>query len=67
VELAGRRLVGVGDCEVLTADDPRARNTWSDPDRVRARLLTGVTVTDGSAEAVLPPCSLAALTLRAAD
>jgi alpha-N-arabinofuranosidase len=67
VELSGRVIAGVGECEVLTAEDPRARNTWRDPDRVRARPLSGVGVTDGSADVVLPPVSLAAVSLRLAD
>lgn len=47
---------------VLT-DDVHALNTFEEPDRVAIKTLA-VTVSDGRAEIILPPCSVAALTIK---
>ena len=47
---------------VLT-DDVHALNTFEEPDRVAIKTLA-VTVSDGRAEIILPPCSVVALTIK---
>ena len=47
----------------ILADEVHALNTFDEPDRVAIKPLT-VTVADGRAEVVLPPCSVAALTIK---
>lgn len=47
----------------ILTDDVHALNTFEEPDRVAIKPLT-VTVSDGRAEVILPPCSVAALTIK---
>ncbi len=47
----------------ILTDDVHALNTFDEPDRVAIKPLT-VTADNGRAEVVLPPCSVAALTIK---
>ena len=47
----------------ILTDDVHALNTFEEPDRVAIKTLA-VTVSDGRAEIILPPCSVAALTIK---
>lgn len=47
----------------ILTDDVHALNTFEEPDRVAIKPLA-VTVSDGRAEVILPPCSVAALTIK---
>jgi alpha-N-arabinofuranosidase len=64
IEVTSATIAAVGDCEVLTGPGPRSRNTWRHRDVVRARPLERVDVSAGTADAVLPPLSVAAITLE---
>lgn len=60
---------GLGDVEVVEThllhdDDPYARNTLADPERVRPRELEGVRIADGILHLTLPPLAWAAVSLR---
>jgi alpha-L-arabinofuranosidase len=55
----------VVEATVLHDDDPTARNTEEQPDRVRPRPL-GATVADGTLHADLPPVSWSVIRLRTA-
>ncbi len=62
VEMAGASLDRPLDAEVLTGPHPRARNTFDAPDVVTATPFTGTTCTPGTAELVISPCALVAVT-----
>ena len=47
----------------ILTDDVHALNTFEEPDRVAIKPLA-VTVSDGRSEVILPPCSVAALTIK---
>ena len=47
----------------ILTDEVHALNTFEEPDRVAIKPLT-VNVSDGRADIVLPPCSVAALTIK---
>lgn len=66
VEVTGLDVVGAGGSETLSGPGPRARNTWDRPDVVRSRVLDGVTTSAGTIAAVVPPCSVNAITVRTA-
>jgi alpha-N-arabinofuranosidase len=64
VRLSGRSLSKLEAAELLTGPDPKAANSFEQPDVVRSQPFTAVTFTDGSAEFDLPPLSVAALTIK---
>jgi alpha-N-arabinofuranosidase len=66
IELRGITLAGDIDAEVLSGPGPRARNTFDQPHVVVARPFEAATASPGSAELVLPPCSLVAATFATA-
>jgi alpha-N-arabinofuranosidase len=49
----------------LAGSDPKAVNTWEDPDRIIAKAIPVPAVVDGSAVLSLPPLSFTVLTTRA--
>lgn len=50
--------------ELLTGSDPKAANSFEQPDLITPEPLTGVKVADGYAAFELPPLSVAAMTLQ---
>ncbi|MBN1813046.1 MAG: alpha-N-arabinofuranosidase [Anaerolineae bacterium] len=64
IELADRLIVGLDSAELLTGPDPKAANSFEQPDLIRAQPLADVQITDGQATVKLPPISVAAITLR---
>jgi alpha-N-arabinofuranosidase len=62
ISLADREIGQVLECEVLTGDDPKAENSFEDPNRISPRSFDGAHVCAGAVEAELPPMSLAAMT-----
>jgi alpha-N-arabinofuranosidase len=57
VALRGTAVSSVVEHLVLADEDPEARNTLTDPDRVTPRPLAGTTLTGGTLTATLPPLS----------
>ena len=47
----------------ILTDEVHALNSFEEPDRVAIKPLT-ITSADGKAEIILPPCSVAALTIK---
>ncbi len=64
VAIADRAIRELESAEVLTGPDPKAVNSFEDPDVVQSQPLEDVTVASGKAEVVLPPFSVAAMTFR---
>ena len=50
--------------ELLTGSDPKAANSFEQPDLITPQPFTGVNVADGNVAFELPPLSLAAMTLQ---
>ena len=61
IVLADRSIAQVLDCEVVTGDDPKAENSFEDPDRIRAERFEEVKISAGTVEARLPPMSAVAM------
>ncbi|WP_394434410.1 arabinosylfuranosidase ArfA [Streptomyces sp. SGAir0957] len=57
VALRGLRLSEIAEHSVLSDTDPDARNTLTDPDRVKPHEGTGATIADGTLRATLEPLS----------
>lgn len=64
VHLADRQMKQLEGAELLTGSDPKAHNTFEQPDVVRPQPYTAVKFINGSAEFDLPPLSLLALTMK---
>ncbi len=64
VEFPGGRLAAVESAEVVTGSHPDAKNTYEKPDAVVSRPLQGITIQDGSAQVLLPPLSVAAVSFK---
>ena len=63
VHLAGRRMLGLENGEILSGPDAKSANSFEQPDLIRSNLWRDVKVTDGYATLELPVLSVAALTL----
>ncbi|MBN1248769.1 MAG: hypothetical protein JXC32_14005 [Anaerolineae bacterium] len=66
VQVADRELVALESGELLTGPDPKAANSYAQPDLVVSRPFAQAQVADGTTTVELPPLSVAALTLRLA-
>jgi len=64
IDLADRSISAFDAGEVLTGPDAKAANAFDAPDVVRCRPMDAVAVADGSAEIILPPLAVAAMTFR---
>ena len=62
VNLADRAVAALESGDVLTGPHAKAANSFEQPDVVRPRPLTGVSIAEGRAALELPPLSLAAMT-----
>jgi alpha-N-arabinofuranosidase len=62
VELADGAIAALESGELLCGTDPKAVNTFEQPDLVRPQALEDMRVADGKAEVELPPLSVAAMT-----
>lgn len=66
VALADRGIKSLVDAETVDGEDPKAANSFEDPDVVSARPFSEVRITNGDAELRVPPLSVTALTFRLA-
>ena len=48
----------------LTGDDPKAANSWADPNHLTTRAIQAPRIHDGAAELSLPPLSFTALSVE---
>jgi alpha-N-arabinofuranosidase len=62
IKVADGAIAALESGELLTGTDPKAVNTFEQPDLVRPQALEGVRTVDGRAEVELPPLSVAAMT-----
>jgi alpha-N-arabinofuranosidase len=63
VALSGARVTGLESAERLAGDDPKAANTFEDPDQLRAVTCDPLVLREGDAWIELPPLSVTAATL----
>ena len=63
IVLVERSIAGFSSGQVLTGPDPKAANSYKQPNLVTAGPLEGVQIKDGVATVTLPPLSVAAMTL----
>jgi len=62
VRLAGHKLDRVESAEVLTGTDPKAANSYEDPNAIVARPFGAIVLSEDEAVCTLPPLSFAAIT-----
>ena len=66
IDLADRDIKSFVDAELLSGIDPKAINTFDQPDNVVANDFSDVKIVDGKAVLELPPLSVCAMTLKLA-
>jgi alpha-L-arabinofuranosidase len=64
VELADRAIVALDNGEVLTGPNPKAANSYEQPELIKPQPFTGVKITQGQAIVELPPLAVAAMTFQ---
>jgi alpha-N-arabinofuranosidase len=64
IELADRDITSLHSAELLTGPDPKAANSFEQPDLIKSRTLEGARIAAGRAEVELPPLSVAAMTFH---
>jgi alpha-N-arabinofuranosidase len=62
IELADRLIAGLDSAEILTHHDPKAANSFEQPDVVQTQAFAGTQIADGRATMELPPLCVAAIT-----
>ncbi|CAN3700180.1 Intracellular exo-alpha-(1-_5)-L-arabinofuranosidase [Microbacterium sp. MM2322] len=65
IDITGLGEVEIVETHLLADDDPSARNTLDDPERVQPRALEGARIVDGLLHVTLPPIAWAAVALQA--
>lgn len=63
IDLSDRAITALIDAEILTGMDPKAHNTYDQPDNVVSQPFTDVKIVDGKAVVELPPLSVCAMSL----
>lgn len=64
IDHAGSKIVAVQSAEVVCGTDPKANNTYTQPNEVRSIPLHSVNVQDGKASVILPALSASAVTFK---
>jgi len=64
VDLADGDVAAIEDAEILTGPEPKAANSFENPDVVVSQPFEEIAVVGGKAIAALPPLSVTAMTLR---
>ena len=62
IELAGAQLAALEIAEIVTGSDPKAANSYEQPEAVKAQAFAEASVSAGSAAVRLPALSFAAMT-----
>lgn len=65
IDITGLGEVEIAETHLLADEDPSARNTLDDPERVQPRALEGARIVDGLLHVTLPPIAWAAVALQA--
>jgi len=63
VDVADRAIVGLRSGQVLTGSDPKAANSFVEPNKVVASAFDALVIDGGKAALSLPPLSVVAATL----
>ena len=63
IEIADEDIAGLACAEILTGPDGKAVNSFEEPDIIKSRAFSDVTITQGNAVLELPPLSVVAATL----
>jgi alpha-N-arabinofuranosidase len=64
VEFPGGQIESVHSAEIVSGPGLKAENTYKQPEIIKTKPFTEITVVDGQAKLNLPPISVAAMTLR---
>ena len=64
--IADRAVTACEAAEILTGPEPKAANSFAEPELIKTREFTAVATEDGEVRCELPPLSFAALTVRLA-
>jgi alpha-N-arabinofuranosidase len=64
IELADQTIVALDSAEILSGPEPKALNSFEQPDLIQARPFRAVSIANGLATATLPPLSVAAMTFQ---
>jgi alpha-N-arabinofuranosidase len=64
INLADRAITALDSAEILSGPEPKAMNTYEQPDLLQARPFQAVKIADGLATVILPPLTVAAMTFR---
>jgi alpha-N-arabinofuranosidase len=64
VNVADKSIVALASAEILTGPDPKAINSFEQPNLIRAIPFQDVKISGGMATIILPPLSVAALTFH---
>jgi alpha-N-arabinofuranosidase len=64
LNLADRAIVALDSAEILTGPDPKALNTYEQPNLIQAQPFQSVEITAGQATVTLPPLSVTAMTFK---
>jgi alpha-N-arabinofuranosidase len=64
VKVADRPIVALENAELLTGADPKAANTFEQPNVIRSQSFTNTQIVSGEARLELPPLSVVAMTVR---
>lgn len=64
IRVADQSIDALDSAEILTGPEPKAMNSFEQPNLIQARPFQAVKITDGKATVTLPPLSVAAMTFR---
>ncbi len=64
VNVADRTITALDSAEILTGPEPKALNSFEQPDLIQIRPFQAVKIADGLATVALPPLAVAAMTFR---
>lgn len=64
IDLSDRAIAALLDAEILTGIDPKAHNTFEQPDNVVSQSFNDVRIVDGKAVVELPPLSVVAMSFN---
>jgi alpha-N-arabinofuranosidase len=67
VKLSNGAIGHIDNAEILTGSDPKAANSFEQPDLIKAERFTEASVTDGQVVGKLPPMSVVAMTVQLSD
>jgi alpha-N-arabinofuranosidase len=66
IDLAGATIQSLRDAEIVTGTDPKASNSFENPNVVTKETFNAATVQDGVATVTLPALSFTAMTFNLA-